>query len=100
MLALLARGADPNKLTAGTTPLIEACWYNQPLTAEHLLKWGAVVDKRNDVDNITALHEACVYNSMDCVQVLMDHNSRTGEPVCVCSCVHSLAAMLGDCQLV
>ena len=101
MLALLAREADPNKLFGGSTPLIEACLSNQPLTAEHLLKWGAVVDKRSDDDNNdTALHWACWKNSMDCVRVLMDHNSPTGEPGCVCSCVHSLAAMLGDCQLV
>ena len=96
MLALLARGADPNKLTYGYTPLIGACWSNHPLTAEHLLKWGAVVDKRSE-SNYTALHYACYYNRMDCVRVLMDHNSPTGEPGCVCSCVHSLAAMLGDC---
>ena len=77
---------------------MQACLYNQPLTAEHLLKWGAVVDKRGDGNN-TALHWACWDNYMDCVRVLMDHNSPTGEPGCVCSCVHSLAAMLGDCQL-
>ena len=97
MLALLARGADPDY--DEYTALMAACVYNQPLTAEHLLKWGAALDKSDD-DNRTALHDACINNSMDCVRVLMDHNSPTGEPGCVCSCVHSLAAMLGDCQLV
>ena len=79
---------------------MQACRSNQPLTAEHLLKWGAVVDKRSVVDNRTALHFACYNNYMDCVRVLMAHNSPTGEPGCVCSCAHSLAAMLGDCELV
>ena len=88
MLALLARGTDPNKLYYGSTPLIEACMYKQPLTAEHLLKWGAVVDKRDEY-NSTALHLACYHNSMDCVQVLMDHNSPTGEPGCVCVAVYT-----------
>ena len=65
-----------------------ACLTNQPLTAEHLLKWGAVVDMRS-VDNDTALHYACWKNSMDCVRVLMDHNSPTGEPGCVCVAVYT-----------
>ena len=89
MLDLLARGADPNndyynREHSGLTPLMRACQFNQPLTAEHLLKWGAVVDKRNESNN-TALHYACYHNCMGCVRVLMAHNSPTGEPGCVCS---------------
>ena len=66
---------------------MRACWYNHPLTAEHLLKWGAALDAR-DEENWTALHYACVNNAADCVRLLLAHNSPTGEPGCVCSCVH------------
>ena len=67
----------------GSTPLMVACGYNYPLTAEQLLKWGARVELRGE-DNLTALHWACNDNSMPCVRVLMSHNSPTGEPsVCV-----------------
>ena len=64
-----------------------SCAYNHPLTAEHLLKWGAALDAR-DVSNRTALHWACARNAVDCVRLLLAHNSPTGEPGCVCSCVH------------
>ena len=62
---------------------MRACYYNHPLTAEQLLKWGARVELR-DGYNWTALHDACDGNSMPCVRLLMSHNSPTGEPsVCV-----------------
>ena len=64
----------------GETPLMMACWYNHPLIAEHLLNWGAQVDAKT-VSNSTALHYACLYNSAECVKVLLAHNSSTGEPV-------------------
>ena len=64
-----------------------ACYYNYPLTAEHLLKWGAALDAR-DESNSTALHYACDNNAADCVRLLLAHNSPTGEPGCVCSCAH------------
>ena len=62
---------------------MRACYSNQPLTAEQLLKWGARVELR-DGNNWTALHYACAGKSMPCVKLLMSHNSPTGEPsVCV-----------------
>ena len=64
-----------------------ACDFNYPLTAEHLLKWGAALDARDEGNN-TALHYACANNAADCVRLLLAHNSPTGEPGCVCSCVH------------
>ena len=72
---------------SGRTPLMMACYHNHLLTAEHLLKWGAALDARNE-DNWTALHYACVNYYADCVRLLLAHNSPTGEPGCVCSCVH------------
>ena len=104
VLDLLARGAPTDsdyytRVRSGGTPLIAACYNNRPLTAEHLLKWGAKVEAR-DERNYTALHYACALNAPDCVRLLLAHNSPTGEPGCVCSYVHRLAAMLGDCQLV
>ena len=89
VLELLARGADPNhnefynRVHFGFTPLIVACQYNHPLTAEHLLRWGAAVDKRTTVSKNTAFHFACYHNRMECVRVLMTHNSPTGELGCV-----------------
>ena len=92
VLDLLTRGAPTDsdwytRERSGLTPLMEACESNHPLTAEHLLKWGAAVDAR-DKNNNTALHYAYVNNAADCVRLLLAHNSPTGEPGCVCSCVH------------
>ena len=89
---LLARGAPTDsdwyyRERSGWTPLMMACVYNRPLTAGHLLKWGASMDAR-DKYNETALHLACTNNNTDCVRLLLAHNSPTGEPGCVCSCVH------------
>ena len=66
---------------------MQASKYNHPLTAEHLLNWGAVLDARDEV-NWTALHWACANNAAVCVRLLLAHNSLTREPGCVCSCVH------------
>ena len=89
VLDLLTRGAPTDnsdwytRVLSGQTPLMVACRFNDPLTAEHLLKWGAALDAR-DVNNNTALHYACDGNAADCVRLLLAHNSPTGEPgVCV-----------------
>ena len=94
MLDLLHRGAHPDT----TLALHYACIENHPRIAELLIKWGASVSRT--VAGLSPLKLACRVNSMDCVRLLMSHNSPTGEPGCECSCVQSLAAMLGDCQLV
>ena len=86
VLDLLGRGVDPDsdyftRVQGGWTPLMMACYYNNSFTAECLLKWGAKVVARSDL-NFTPLHWACFKNSIDCVQVLMDHNSPMGESLC------------------
>ena len=96
VLDLLHRGAHPDTHLA----LHWACFTNHPRCAELLIKWGASLSHTDDVYGQSPLYYACEGNSMDCVRLLMSHNSPTGEPGCVCSCVQSLAAMLGDCQLV
>ena len=95
MLDLLHRGAHPDTSLA----LHVACNSNHPRTAELLIKWGASLGHTNDY-GLSLLFDACLGNSMDCVRLLMSHNSPKGEPGCVCSCVQSLAAMLGDCRQV
>ena len=92
VLDLLTRGAPTDsdwytRERSGLTPLMQACARNHLLTAEHLLKWGAAQDTRNENNN-TALNFACACNATDCVRLLLAHNSPTGEPGCVCSCVH------------
>ena len=87
VLDLLTRGAPTDgdwytRVVNGQTPLMRACVNNHPHTAEHLLKWGAAVDARNEY-NYTALHYACANNAADCVRLLLAHNSLTGEPGCV-----------------
>ena len=62
--------------------MMQACINKHPLTAEHLLKWGARTDTRN-VFNKTALHYVCDSNAADSVKLLLAHNSPTGEPGCV-----------------
>ena len=95
VLDLLHRGVHPDTNLA----LHNACLRNHPRCAELIIKWGASLSHTDDVYG-SPLSHACVGKSMDCVRLLMSHNSPTGEPGCVCSCVQSLAAMLGDCQLV
>ena len=80
----MERGVDPNsdwysRENKGLTPLIWACSNNHPITAKYLLQWGARVDTR-DEGNWIALHHACYFNNIDCVKVLLAHNSPTGEP--------------------
>ena len=62
---------------------MKACRQNRPLTAELLLKWGARIEV-GDEDNWTALHWACQVKRMDFVQLLMFHNSPTGDAGHVC----------------
>ena len=93
VLDLLHRGAHPD-----TYPTLHyACRWNHPHSAELLIKWGASLS-RTGGGGQSPLYAACGSNSMECVRLLMSHNSPTGEPGCVCSCVQSLAATLGDCQ--
>ena len=84
MLDLLHRGADPD-----TGALHRACW-NYPLSAELLIKWGASVSEPDGGTGGTALHFACGGRSMDCVRLLLSHNSPTGEPGCVYVAVSSI----------
>ena len=87
MLDLLRRGTDPN----GYSQLHAASWTNHPHIAVTLIQWGADVRKKRD-DQWTPLHYACDRNHMACVKVLLEHNSPTGEPGCVCmanACGHA-----------
>ena len=84
MLDLLHRGADPDIARA----LHNACYRNHPRIAELLIKWGASLSLTDSVDGGTPLHDACVVNRMDCVRVLMVHNSPTGELCCVAVSSH------------
>ncbi len=80
---LLMKGGDPNseyykRKHIGSTPLHEACSNNHPQTAKLLLQKGAYLRSFNS-DNDTPLKGAVVRNNMECVKLLMDHCSPTGE---------------------
>ena len=82
VLDLLHRRVDPDIYLAQHW----ACYRNHPRSAELLIKWGASLSVI-DYNGRIALHWACRGNSMDCVRLLLSHNSPIGEPGCVCSCV-------------
>ena len=89
VLDLLQRGAPPDseyysKQYVGRSPLYAACMENHLLSAEYLLKWGAKVSTTSD-HRETPLIAASIYQHTDCVKLLLDHHSPTGESVCVCS---------------
>ncbi len=80
---LLKKGGNPNseyykRKHNGWTPLHEACSNNHPQTAKLLLQKGAYLRSLNS-DNDIPLKVAVVKNSMECVKILMDHCSPTGE---------------------
>ena len=86
VLRLLQRGAPPDseyyqRAHEGQSPLHVSCYYNHPLSAEYLLKWGASVTTINKWGS-TPLHAASSDHSMDCVILLLEHNSPTGESEC------------------
>ena len=89
VLALLKKGAPPNSdyyktEYQGRTPLMMACEFNHPSSAEYLIKCGARLSDTNDLRRWTPLHYACDRNSTDCVQVLLKYNTPKGEIVSKC----------------
>ena len=88
VLDLLQRGAPPdsdyyNKEHGGQSPLFAACWGNPPFSAEYLIKWGANVSFTTE-DGFTPLMTASCWHNTDCVKLLLDYHSPTGESVYVC----------------
>ncbi len=86
VLELLQRGVPPNsdyytRVQRRNTPLHTACYYNRLRSAELLIKFGAIVDAR-DNSGWTPLHWACKNNSKDSAQLLLEHHCPTGEPGC------------------
>ncbi len=87
VLELLRRGAPPNKsdyytrVQGGYTPLHKACANNHLLSAELLIKFGAIVAATHN-NGWTPLHLACLYNSKDIAKLLLEHHCPTGEPGC------------------
>ena len=84
---LLKKGGDPNseyykRKHNGSTPLHEACSNNHPQTAKLLLQQGAYLKSLNS-DNDIPLKVAVIKNSMECVKLLMDHCSPTGESIII-----------------
>ena len=62
----------------GESPLYRSCYNGHSLTAEYLLKWGAKVDAITEYGWIP-LHTASALNHLDCVRLLLENYSPTGE---------------------
>ena len=84
---LLKKGGNPNseyykRTHNGSTPLHQACCNNHPQTAKLLLQNGAYLKSLNS-DNDIPLKVAVIKKSMECVKLLMDHCSSTGESIII-----------------
>ena len=61
----------------GLTVLERAVWKNRTDVIRFLCKSGADVNKRNDIDQSTALHVAVWYNNTDAIEVLLKYGAST-----------------------
>ena len=77
---LLQRGADPN---SAWRPLHWARFNNHSSCASLLIQGGASLNFTDSLGQ-TALHYACMSNSIDSVTLLLSHNSPIGEPIGFC----------------
>ena len=100
VLKLLQKGAPPDgeyyhRTFEGRSPLWISCYYNHPLSAKQLLKWGASVTTTNEL-GCTPLHVS--YDSMDCARLLLEHHSPKGEPLRIGLFVYSseIALKVGE----
>lgn len=71
--------AFPQSIQQGRTPLIEAALKNDRDSAAKLLQAGADVNA-TDVDHTTALRVAVVMGFTEMVQLLLDHDAKSGVP--------------------
>ena len=83
----LDEGVDPNhswytRECNGSTPLHNACYYNNPEAVKLLVERGADVEAIYRTTGHTPLHEACSEGSVECVQLLLDHHCGPGECEC------------------
>ena len=70
--------AQPGRLNekgySGMTPLMFACWGNNPEKAQFLLSLGAGVNIRNNAE-ATAIHYACRAGNLDMISLLIEHGA-------------------------